>query len=77
MHDGSVKTLADVIALYNRGGIARPSRAPFIQPLHLSASQQADLVAFLETLSGPVSSSDTPPIPIGSPSTGQESAKER
>lgn len=78
MHDGSVKTLADVIALYDRGGIARPSRAALIRPLHLTADEQADLLALLETLSGPTSSSDHPPLAIGSPSVpGQEGAEKR
>ncbi|HSU05175.1 MAG TPA: cytochrome c peroxidase [Acetobacteraceae bacterium] len=73
MHDGSVKTLADVINLYNRGGIARPSRASLIEPLHLTAEEQAELLAFLETLSGDTSSSDNGPLPPGSPSeAGQE-----
>jgi cytochrome c peroxidase len=39
-----------VIALYNNGGIDRPSRDPLIHPLHLSAGEQADLIAFLNTL---------------------------
>ena len=52
MHDGSRATLADVVDLYDRGGIERPSRADVIRPLHLSAKEKADLVAFLETLSG-------------------------
>ncbi len=77
MHDGSVKTLADVIALYNRGGIARPSRAALIEPLHLAADEQADLLAFLETLSGPTSSSDQPPLPIGSPSVARQEGAEK
>ena len=50
MHDGSIPTLAAVIALYNRGGITRPSRAEAIGELGLTASDEADLVAFLETL---------------------------
>lgn len=52
MHDGSVPTLEAVIDLYNRGGIARPSRAELISPLDLSATEKADLVAFLRTLNG-------------------------
>jgi cytochrome c peroxidase len=52
MHDGSVATLNDVIALYDRGGIERPSRDPEIHRLNLSDSEKADLVAFLQTLSG-------------------------
>ncbi len=33
MHDGSLPTLEDVIDLYDRGGIDRPSRADEIHPL--------------------------------------------
>jgi cytochrome c peroxidase len=51
MHDGSVPTLAAVIDLY-RGGIDRPSRAVEIHPLGLSSAEKADLIAFLETLTG-------------------------
>jgi cytochrome c peroxidase len=50
MHDGSVPTLQAVIDLYNKGGIARPSRSEVIKPLGLSAGEKADLLAFLQTL---------------------------
>jgi cytochrome c peroxidase len=53
MHDGSLATLADVVALYDRGGIARPSRSASIAPLGLTESEKADLLAFLQTLTGP------------------------
>ena len=52
MHDGSEATLADVIELYNRGGIDRPSRSELIKPLKLSADEKAALIAFLDTLTG-------------------------
>ena len=52
MHDGSRATLDEVIDLYDRGGIERPSRADVIRPLHLSPGEKADLLAFLKTLSG-------------------------
>ncbi|HLH12077.1 MAG TPA: cytochrome c peroxidase [Methylovirgula sp.] len=52
MHDGSVPTLEAVIDLYDKGGIARPSRAEVIRPLGLSAGEKADLLAFLKTLTG-------------------------
>jgi cytochrome c peroxidase len=51
MHDGSVPTLKAVIDLYDRGGIDRPSRSRSIKPLHLTAAERADLLAFLDTLS--------------------------
>jgi cytochrome c peroxidase len=50
MHDGSVRDLAAVIALYNDGGIERPSRDELIVPLGLSEQDQVDLIAFLKTL---------------------------
>jgi cytochrome c peroxidase len=52
MHDGSVPTLAAVIEIYDRGGIDRPSRADEVHQLGLPPSDKADLIAFLETLSG-------------------------
>jgi cytochrome c peroxidase len=61
MHDGSVPTLEAVIDLYDRGGIARPSRDVEIHPLGLSADEKADLIAFLRTLTG---SSQPVSIPV-------------
>jgi cytochrome c peroxidase len=59
MHDGSLASLADVIDLYDRGGIDRPSRDNDIRPLKLQSREKADLIAFLNTLS------DTPkPYPL-------------
>jgi cytochrome c peroxidase len=52
MHDGSYASLGDVIDLYNRGGIDRPSRDDLIHQLNLPESDKAGLVAFLQTLSG-------------------------
>jgi cytochrome c peroxidase len=52
MHDGSVATLEQVIDLYDRGGIERPSRSELIFPLGLTAREKSDLAAFLRTLTG-------------------------
>ena len=52
LHDGSAATLHDVIKLYEKGGIDRPSRSPAIFPLELTERDRWDLVAFLETLTG-------------------------
>jgi cytochrome c peroxidase len=52
MHDGSYATLGDVIDLYDRGGIDRPSRDDLIHQLNLPQGDKADLIAFLQTLSG-------------------------
>jgi cytochrome c peroxidase len=50
MHDGSVKTLDDVVEFYNRGGSANPNLDPVIRPLGLTKEETLDLVAFLKTL---------------------------
>lgn len=55
MHAGQLATLADVVAFYNAGGgpVAEGmTKDPLMQPLNLTAQQQVDLVAFLETLTG-------------------------
>lgn len=50
MHDGSLATLRDVIAFYNRGGTANPWRTGRLAPLGLTAQDVDDLIAFLEAL---------------------------
>lgn len=50
MHDGSVRTLQEVIDLYDTGGVVRPSRSAEIRPLKLTAAEKADLLAFMKTL---------------------------
>lgn len=52
MHDGQLKTLEDVVSLYNSGGGPRASKDPLLKPLGLSDEEQSDLVEFLKTLSG-------------------------
>jgi cytochrome c peroxidase len=63
MHDGSLETMAQVIEEYVAGGIDRPSRSPLIGPIELDADEQADLVAFLETLTAPNEAVATPELP--------------
>lgn len=52
MHDGSLKTLEDVVEFYNKGGTPNENLDPNIRPLHLTDQQKEDLVAFLKSLSG-------------------------
>ncbi len=63
MHDGSEKTMKDVIALYDRGGTPNKWLSKEIKPLHLSAQDTADLVAFLQALSGEVRGRERPKLP--------------
>lgn len=59
MHDGSLKTLRDVVEHYNNGGITNKTDpvndflSGGIRPLNLSDQEMSDLVAFLETLTSP------------------------
>lgn len=50
MHDGSLETLEEVVAHYNSGGVAHVNKSGLIHPLQLSMQEQADLIAFLKTL---------------------------
>jgi cytochrome c peroxidase len=50
MHDGSLKSLEEVVEFYNRGGGANPNLDPVLGPLGLSKDEVRDLVAFLEAL---------------------------
>ena len=52
MHDGSMATLAEVVAYYNRGGEPNFGLDPRLRPLGLAPGEIADLVAFLESLTG-------------------------
>lgn len=52
MHDGSLRTLEDVVDFYDKGGIDNPDKSPLLTPLDLSQDEKAALVAFLGTLTG-------------------------
>ncbi len=58
MHDGSLKTLDDVIAHYERGGPGSPLRSRFITGFTLTAGERADLIAFLVSLTDTTFTSD-------------------
>lgn len=51
-HDGSAKTLADVVRFYNDGGKDNINREWDLTSLSLSESEQRDLIAFLQSLTG-------------------------
>jgi cytochrome c peroxidase len=50
MHDGTEKTLLDVVKFYNRGGEQNPALDSRVRPLHLTEGEMNDLVEFLRTL---------------------------
>lgn len=52
MHDGSVKTLREVVEYYNKGGLPNPTLDPKMKPLNLTEEEIDALVAFMEALDG-------------------------
>lgn len=60
MHDGSMKTLREVVEYYNRGGAKNPWLDLKMKPLELTDSEMDAIVAMLEALEGE-GYQDTPP----------------
>jgi cytochrome c peroxidase len=63
MHDGSQRTLEEVIAWYNKGGHPNAHLDAKVKPLKLTSEEQAALVEFLKACTGdfpPVNSSRLP-----------------
>jgi len=52
MHDGSEKSLEDVVAYYDRGGVKNRWLSTDMKPLGLTARERADLVEFMKALTG-------------------------
>jgi cytochrome c peroxidase len=61
MHDGSLKTLNDVVDFYAGGGNSNPELDKEIRPLKLDAQDRADLVKFLQSLTGEMPKNAGPP----------------
>lgn len=66
MHDGSLKTLKDVIVHYNNGGVTNATDpvndflSGGIRPLNLTDQEVEELVAFMDALTSPAFSVATP-----------------
>jgi cytochrome c peroxidase len=75
MHDGSLKTLRDVVEHYDNGGVSDPKQkvndflSGGIRPLGLSEQQKTDLVAFMEALSS------HPPAESSAPAKSKRSSR--
>jgi len=52
MHDGSMRTLIDVIAHYEQGGLQRPSLSAEMSAFTLSDEEKTALIEFIKTLDG-------------------------
>ncbi len=61
MHDGSLKSLEEVVEYYNKGGIRNKNLDPKMKMLHMNESEKAALVSFLLALSGEGWQQITPP----------------
>ncbi len=61
MHDGSLKTLQDVVEFYAGGGNSNPYLDKKIKSIQLSAQDRTDLVAFLQSLTGEMPPNAGPP----------------
>jgi cytochrome c peroxidase len=54
MHTGQIRTLAQVVEFFDRGGDGKgPYGTNELTPLRLTAEERTDLVSFLQALSGP------------------------
>ncbi len=68
MHDGSLLSLSEVIAFYNRGGIDNELLDPLLRPLGLTVEETRALEAFLQSLTGsnvPALVADAFAAPVG------------
>jgi len=63
MHNGSKKSLAEVIDFYNRGG-DRVNRGNELSPLNMNAQEKLDLLMFLRSLTSDQRESTIPLLPV-------------
>ena len=63
MHDGSQKTLEEVVEWYAKGGHPNPTLSDKIKKLDLTAQEKKDLVEFMKSLTGPFPSVETGRLP--------------
>ena len=52
MHDGSVRTLSEVLDIYAKGGLPNPHLDTRLTPFYLDEQTKRDLLAFLDALNG-------------------------
>ncbi len=70
MHNGMLATLKDVIDFYDAGGGTNDfaaTKTKLIKPLGLSDREKADLLSFVESLSGPRITMEVPDLPPSEP----------
>jgi len=70
MHNGMLASLSDVVDFYDRGGGENDfaeTKTNLLKPLGLNEAEKADLIAFLESLSGERIVMDQPDLPSSEP----------
>ena len=72
MHDGSLNTLRDVVQFYNQGGQRQEGIDMLMKPLHLTAEEVDELLAFMESLTAPITV-----LPPTMPAAAKESPQEK
>lgn len=63
MHDGRFATLGQVVDFYSKGGTKNPNLDPDIRPFEITPAQKADLIAFLNALTGELPKVEAPTLP--------------
>jgi cytochrome c peroxidase len=63
MHHGEVGTLEAVVAHYVTGGLPRPSLSPLMKPVKLDGTEVQDLLAFMRSLTSPLTTQSMPNLP--------------
>ena len=63
MHNGSVRTMTEVIRHYDRGFVQRASLSSEVHALHLTETDVRDLVAFMQTLTSKDPAIEVPALP--------------
>lgn len=65
MHDGSLKTLDEVVEHYNKGGNPNPALDKDIRKLNLTDQEKKDVVEFMKALTGEGPKVTLPTLPVG------------
>ena len=63
-HDGSARTLMEVVDHYDKGGVVKTNLSANIKPLNLTMEEKQSLVAFMEALSSPYALVPVPELPV-------------
>jgi len=63
MHSGVFDSLTAVVEFYDAGGGDGPNKSDLLKPLELTDAEKADLVAFLESLTGVAPDVTVPDLP--------------